>query len=50
MEDVDLVERIRGQGVGRATVLREPVTTSARRWEKHGASPDPLPSSALRCS
>jgi rSAM/selenodomain-associated transferase 2 len=35
MEDVDLMRRIKRQG-GRIVIFREPVTTSARRWEKEG--------------
>ncbi|MCX5818642.1 MAG: TIGR04283 family arsenosugar biosynthesis glycosyltransferase [Deltaproteobacteria bacterium] len=35
MEDVDLMRRIKRNG-GRIVIFREPVTTSARRWEKEG--------------
>lgn len=35
MEDVDLMRRIKRKG-GRIFIFREPVTTSARRWEKEG--------------
>ena len=35
MEDVEPMQRIKGQG-GRIVIFREPVTTSARRWEKEG--------------
>jgi rSAM/selenodomain-associated transferase 2 len=36
MEDVDLVRRIRRSG-GRLHIMRDKVTTSARRWEQEGA-------------
>lgn len=36
MEDVDCVKRLRK--IGRVTVLKECVKTSARRWEKSGAA------------
>ncbi len=35
MEDVDLMRRIK-QNRGRIVILREPVLTSARRWEQEG--------------
>ena len=35
MEDVDLMRRIKRKG-GRIIIFREPVITSARRWEKEG--------------
>jgi len=35
MEDVDLMRRIKRKG-GRIVIFREPVITSARRWEKEG--------------
>jgi rSAM/selenodomain-associated transferase 2 len=35
MEDVDLMRRIKRAG-GRIVMLREPVLTSARRWEQEG--------------
>jgi len=35
MEDVDLMRRIK-QNRGRIVILREPVQTSARRWEQEG--------------
>jgi GT2 family glycosyltransferase len=35
MEDVDLMRRIKRKG-GKIVILREPVLTSARRWEQEG--------------
>jgi rSAM/selenodomain-associated transferase 2 len=35
LEDVDLMRRIKRKG-GRIVIFREPVITSARRWEKEG--------------
>jgi GT2 family glycosyltransferase len=35
MEDVDLMRRVKRKG-WKITIFREPVITSARRWEKEG--------------